>query len=196
MMQILTEDQLKVLMAPLNPNRVKNRKQGGASLSYLEGYDVKATLIRVFGFGGFSADVIETKVLEINRTDAKDTNGKEYTKIVALAQVTMRLRIPSLGCTYTETGAASQTGRDVGEVTDFAIKTAATDALKRCAINLGTQFGLGLYNNGSTQEVVRRVFAPGQEWPREADEPTEEQAKVLNKSMGMKDILPPTETTA
>jgi hypothetical protein len=31
--------------------------------------------------------------------------------------------------------------------------------LKRCAINLGDQFGLGLYNNGSTAAVVRSTLA-------------------------------------
>jgi hypothetical protein len=36
----------------------------------------------------------------------------------------------------------------------MAIKTAESDALKRAAINLGTQFGLSLYNNGSMRDVV------------------------------------------
>jgi hypothetical protein len=36
----------------------------------------------------------------------------------------------------------------------MAIKTAESDALKRAAINLGTQFGLSLYNNGSPKDVV------------------------------------------
>jgi hypothetical protein len=40
----------------------------------------------------------------------------------------------------------------------MAIKTAESDALKRAAINLGTQFGLSLYNNGSLQDVVVRTL--------------------------------------
>lgn len=52
MTQPITPEQLKVLMSDLNRNRVKSRSQAGRSFSYLEGYDVKATLIRVFGFGG------------------------------------------------------------------------------------------------------------------------------------------------
>jgi recombination DNA repair RAD52 pathway protein len=36
----------------------------------------------------------------------------------------------------------------------MAIKSAESDALKRAAINLGTQFGLSLYNNGSLRDVV------------------------------------------
>lgn len=181
----LTEGQMKVLMSPLNPARVQSRRQGGANLSYLAAYDVKATLIRLFGFGGFSSEVTESDIVEIIRTDAKDASGKDYVKIVALAKVTVRLTIHQTGAVYVESACASQTGRDVGEVADFAVKTAASDALKRCAINLGTQFGLGLYDGGSTSEVVSVVFAPGQEWTRD-QAATPEQSETLAKSLGQK----------
>lgn len=180
----ITEEQLKALMGPLNGNRVLSRSQGGRALSYLAGWDVKATLIRIFGFGGFSAEVTDTKVLEIDRIDKDDArNSSNHPQVEVLATVTVRLTIHQTGAIYTESAAASQKGRDVGEVTDFAIKTAATDALKRCAINLGTQFGLSLYDNGSTSEVVRRIFAPDQQWPKNA-EATPEQADQLKHSLG------------
>lgn len=186
----LTDEQLAALMGPLNGARVQSRNQGGRALSYLAGWDVKATLVRVFGFGGFSSEVLETKVLEINRipistTDAPTSNTTSHVQVEVLAQVTVRLEIHQLGAVYTETAASSQKGRDVGEVADFAIKTAATDALKRCAINLGTQFGLSLYDNSSRTEVIRRIFAPGQEWPK-VTEPTEEQQKTLSHSLGQR----------
>lgn len=185
MFQQLTEEQMQVLMTPLHPSRVLSRSQGGRSLSYLAGWDVKATLIRVFGFGGFDSEVTETTVLDIERTPMPAVgSAKEYIKIVVLAQVTVRLTIHQTGAVYTESAAASQTGRDVGEVADFAIKTAATDALKRCAINLGTQFGLSLYDNGSKAECVRRIFAPGQEWGGEPAPATEEQERTLSHSLG------------
>lgn len=182
----LTEEQLAVLMSPLHQARVSNRSQGGRSLSYLEGWDVKATLTRVFGFGGWDSEVIETVVHDIQRTEVPEQGQtKAFTRVVVMATVTLRLTIHQTGTVYAETAAASQTGRDIGEVTDFAIKTAATDALKRCAINLGTQFGLSLYNQGTTNEVIQRIFAPGQEWPRgDAGKPTEQQQAVLNKSLG------------
>ena len=164
-MSELTYEQLNVLTAPLNGNRVKTRGQGRQTLSYLEAWDVKATLIRVFGFANFSADVIDTKVLDIKRTPrTEEKNGKtvEFERIEVAAMVTVRLHIHLTGATYTETAAASQVGRDLGEVTDFAIKTAESDALKRCAIYLGTQFGLSLYDNGSLADAVRVVFDPSQ----------------------------------
>ena len=41
----------------------------------------------------------------------------------------------------------------------MAVKTAESDALKRAAINLGTQFGLSLYDNGSRADVVGHTLA-------------------------------------
>ena len=90
--------------------------------------------------------------------------------------VTLQLRIHLTGATYTETAIASQTGPDVGEVADFAVKTAESDALKRCAINLGTQFGLGLYNNGGLGDVVRVLLEPDQREILEGTRPKDEDA--------------------
>lgn len=180
----LTDSQLKQLMTDLNESRVASRKQGGTSLSYLKTWDVKATLIRIFGFGGFSADAIECETVMIENNIPKTTGyGKDKREVpieytpdgqikfgTANFRVTMRVRvrlyIHQLGATYTEWAASSQTGPDLGEVSDFAIKTAESDALKRAAIYLGTQFGLSLYDDGSTAEVVKAVLAPGQEWRR------------------------------
>lgn len=51
----------------------------------------------------------------------------------------------------------------------MAVKTAESDALKRAAINLGTQFGLSLYNDGSLADVVHTTLdkadAPAAEKP-------------------------------
>lgn len=192
----ITQEQLKILMGDLNPSRVSKRKQGGRDLSYVEAWDVKATLIRVFGFLGFSADLLDSEVLEINRNpEAKDSKGSTYTQIEALAKATIRLTIHGeKDVTYTETAAASQKGRDVGEVVDFALKTAESDALKRAAIYLGTQFGLSLYQDGSTREVIKVIVAPDQTWPNEeskkmtASKTTEEAKKALEESLGAKEI--------
>lgn len=198
----ITQDQLNVLMRDLHPSRVKRRSQGGSTFTYLEAYDVKAMLIRVFGFGGFSAECIDHQVIDIDRSPAKDRQGKEYTKVVVSVTCTVRLTIMQTGAVYTETSAASQTGRDVGDVLDFALKTAESDALKRAATYLGTQFALSLYKDGSLAEVVQVVVAPGQEWPPAGDKSVvkdasgtvvavhqegttdEERQKMLEESLG------------
>jgi hypothetical protein len=177
----LTFSQMNQLMMGLNPQRISKRKQGGRDLSYLEAWDVKATLIRVFGFGGFSAEAFDAKVVHVENNIRKTSGyGKDKTeKPIAYDQdgqvtpgtanfrvsvmVGMKLTIHQTGAVYTEYAASSQTGPDYGDVLDFAIKTAESDALKRAAINLGTQFGLSLYNNGSTNDVVKVILAPDQQ---------------------------------
>lgn len=164
----LSTDQLRALLGPLNPSRVASRKQGGRNLSYLQAWDVRATLIRVFGFGGFSIDVLDSKVLSVERDVPKagaagergETNPFRFT-IQATVRLTIHDPEGTRDVTYTETAVSSQTGPDPGEVADFAAKTAVSDALKRCAINLGTQFGLSLYA-GTTTDIVRVVLAEGQ----------------------------------
>ena len=154
----LTPQQIAKLTAPLAASRVSERAGGGGSkLACLEAWDVKAMLIRVFGFANFSADVIESNIEKI--VPDKDNDKK----VTVLAKCTVRLTIHATGATYTETAASSQTGsQGVGEVADFALKTAESDALKRAAIYLGTQFGLSLYDDGSKSDVIRYVLDPEQ----------------------------------
>lgn len=155
----LTPVQLERLHADLHPARVANRDQGGRSLSYLEAYDVRATLIRIFGYGNFSVEVTETRLVHESTYTPLGQN-RELWRIGVIC--TVRLTIHQTGAVYSESAAASQSGPDYGEALDFAVKTAESDALKRCATNLGSTFGLSLYNSGSTQDVVRVVYSPDQ----------------------------------
>lgn len=156
----LNAAQLKQLLADLNPTRVAQRSQGGSKLSYLEAWDVRASLIRIFGYGGYSAETIRDTIVRIDTDVPKSGGGTTNFRVTAMA--TTRLHIHQLGAVFSETGVASQAGADIGEVTDFAIKTAESDALKRCAVNLGTQFGLSLYDKGSMLDVVNTVKVDGQ----------------------------------
>ena len=143
----LNKRQYDQLLAPLNEKRVAKRQGGGGkALSYLESWDVKAHLIRIFGFGAWSADVVESTLAYEEQTD-KGNWSVGY-------KVTLRLTIHTLGCTYTESAVGSSTLGQRGEAHDMAVKTAESDALKRAAINLGTQFGLSLYQNGSRRDVI------------------------------------------
>ena len=145
----LTQEQYEQLMKPLNPSRVAKRNQAGRSLSYLEAWDVKAHLIRIFGFGGWSWDEFSAEQAFEQEKDGKWNVGY---------RVVGRLLIPTLDCTYTEAAVGSATLPSRGEAHDMAVKTAESDAIKRAAINLGTQFGLSLYNNGDTKDVVMKTL--------------------------------------
>lgn len=203
----LTPEQLYYLGENLSPMLVSQRKQGGATLSYMEAWQIKATLIRVFGYAGFSADVVETRVLRMQqdvpavewvgpqgnrkKKPKVDENGQPVFNWSITAQSTVRLTIHQTGATYTETAAASQVGPDVGEVTDFAIKTAESDALKRAAIYLGTQFGLSLYNSGATIDVVGAVWAPDQLGLREQYVAQQQQAYLDQQRLAQAQQLTP-----
>jgi len=187
-MTALSAEQYATLMRPLNPTRVAKRTQGGKQLSYLEAYDVRAHLIRLFGFLGFDAEMLEYQHVATREYQTPGRDGappKDMVEVIYSA--TMRLVIKSdmmPVASYVEgaVGSASGPANMLGEHHDNALKTAVSDALKRCAINLGTQFGLGLYDNGSTREVIKRtlVTPPGVEKP----EPTTEQVQMLEKSLG------------
>ena len=111
-----------------------------------EAWDVKAHLIRIFGFGGWSWQVITAELA------FEDKNEKSQWNVGY--KVIGELRIRDLDCFYTEAAVGSSSLPQRGEAHDMAVKTAESDALKRAAINLGTQFGLSLYNNGSLKDVV------------------------------------------
>lgn len=152
----LTQEQYEQLLKPLNASRVAQRNQAGMSLSYLEAWDVKAHLIRIFGFGGWSADVLSAELA----FEDKDEKGRWNVGY----RVVMRLRLHTdefaEDPTYTEAAVGSAMLPQRGEAHDMAIKTAESDALKRAAINLGTQFGLSLYDNGNRNDVVKKTLVP------------------------------------
>ena len=149
----LNDEQYKFLCSSIDKRFVSQRSQSGRSLSYLEAWHVKRTLIRVFGFGGFSATADEAECVSHQEGQGKD--GKNH---VVCWKVRVTLSIPSLDATYSEYAVGSANLPSLADAHDMAIKTAESDALKRAAINLGTQFGLSLYDNGSLNDVVGRTL--------------------------------------
>lgn len=146
----ITPQQYEQLLKSLNTNRVAKRSGGGGrQLSYLEAWDVKAHLIRIFGFGEWSWDVLSAELMFESINGDKTSVGY---KVIG------QLRIHATGATYTEAAVGSSNLPQRGEAHDMAIKTAESDAIKRAAINLGTQFGLSLYDNGSTNDVVKATL--------------------------------------
>ena len=172
----LTPEVIGALMSRINPTRVASRNQSGANLSYVEAWDIKATLIRFFGFGGFSAEVLDSKIIQIREHATTHQHVKRDGTAATpqiIAQSTVRLTIFGIGprgedAVYTETAIGANSGFDIGETADNAIKTASSDALKRCAIYLGTQFGLSLYDKGSRDDVVKTLLDPEQRAMHEA----------------------------
>lgn len=148
-MSTLNDRQVKFLGMDLGSGRTHTRSQGGRSFSYLEAWDIRRHLIRVFGYAGWSAEVLDAECVVDRPTET--SGGKQAFQVAY--RVTLRLSVP--GATYTEVAVGGATLPDLVQAHDMAVKTAESDALKRAAVNLGTQFGLSLYNDGSGVDVVK-----------------------------------------
>ena len=144
------------LLKPINPNRVG---RDGKGFSHVEAYEIRAHLNRVIGFARWSADLTDLQLVFATEKDGKHT---------VCYRATMRLTVCAPDgttlATYTEaaTGEAKNQPHQ-GDAHDLAMKTAESQAFKRCAVNLGDNFGLSLYAKGSLAPLVRAtlVDAPG-----------------------------------
>lgn len=190
-------EQYEQLMKPLNSTRVATRQQGGKQISYLESWDVRAHLIRIFGFGNFDLETLSAALLY--QRDVEVGSSKSPGWEVAWS-VTMQLTVYAVNeedskrfapkeeiARYSETAVGSAVGSvNLGDLHDNAVKQGASDALKRCAINLGTQFGLSLYDNGTRSDVVKgTIVTPGGTSQKATgDDLTAEQRKILLESLG------------
>lgn len=154
----LTQQQQDFLLSRLPSNRVSSRTVQGRALSYLEASDVKRFLIRTFGFGGFDFEVLSMDLAFEQEKERSDKKGMVWN---VGYRALVRLRVYGFGdtaATYTEAAVGFASLGDRGEAHDMACKTAESDALKRCAIYLGTQFGLSLYF-GTHEDVVGGVLS-------------------------------------
>ena len=157
--------------------------------AYLAAYDVKAHLIRVFGFGGFDAEVVDSSFMGTREYQSKE--GKDMVEVIYYSRVRLTVRDGKGGqAVYAEGAVGSASGplNMLGEHHDNALKTAASDALKRCAINLGDQFGLSLYSDGSTRPLIKQTLALPEGVVIEKPSPTAEQEQLLQQALGAKEV--------
>lgn len=153
----LTSEQIAQLLKPIDPARVGT---DGKGFAHVEAWDVRRTMNQIFGFGTWSAEVSSMELISEREVQGRD--GKSRWNVIYRAQC--RLSIGQMfgeGATYVEWAAGDATNPVLADAHDQAIKTAESQAFKRCAVNLGDQFGLSLYKNGSTDATVREVI--GQE---------------------------------
>jgi hypothetical protein len=150
----LTEQQVAFLLQPISEKRVRNL----SGMSHLEAWDVRRQLIRVFGFDGFTVETISLDLVSERETKA----GSNRWTVVYRAQVRLTIKATDGRplAVFEDAAAGDAINQPkLGDAHDFAMKTALSQALKRCAVNLGDQFGLSLYNEGSQAPVVLRSLA-------------------------------------
>lgn len=149
------------LRKKLDPSHVAQRKQGGANVSYVEGWHVIAELNRIFGFGEWTRETVD--VACVSEREAKiGRDQKDGWRVT----YTARVRVTVAGVIREGCGAGHGIGTDLGECHESALKEAETDAMKRAAMTFGNPFGLALYdkakaNVGVTPDVAD-IFAKAQ----------------------------------
>jgi recombination DNA repair RAD52 pathway protein len=163
----LTSDQREQLLKPIKSKRVLYAQ----GMAHLPAYDVIAHLTRIFGFEGWDKEILTLECVAQNSvTYTKD--GQEKKGYDVTYRCTMRLTIfdtrmmnafvprPERIIKVIEDGATGSAHHmpDYGDAHDFAMKNAISYAIKRCAKDLGDQFGLSLYNKGSTAALVQAVI--------------------------------------
>ncbi|MFE6304970.1 Rad52/Rad22 family DNA repair protein [Nocardiopsis sp. NPDC057823] len=146
----LTEHQLGQLFKPIDPARVALHR-GNA---HLQGWDVRRSLTRIFGFGGWSPQTLQLTCLRdfarmVPATEKSEGGTRFWATYLAQVRLTVRT-IDGRTLAFYDDAAVEEASKQVthGAAHDLAVKAALTGALKRCAVNLGDQFGISLYRKG------------------------------------------------
>jgi len=157
------DETVKTLEEKIPRDCVSTRPGGRSTLSYLEGWYVTNRLNKIFGNLKWSYDI--ERLDKVFEGTIKDRYDKDVFTVSYTARV--RLTVPSFkdtpkgdealyygsGAVYEDVGFGNGTDKkDPGKAHELATKEAITDALKRCARNLGMSMGLALYDK--TQENV------------------------------------------
>jgi hypothetical protein len=147
----LTGEQVELLLKPIHPQRVLQLK----GMSYVEGYDIRAELNRVFGFGRWSLQTLEQSL--VCEEQVKTNAGKPAWYVVYKSHVRLSIYLPDghFLTHYDGSHVGESTHPVRGEAHGNALTNSETYALRRAAINLGDQFGLSLYRKGSLEPIVR-----------------------------------------
>lgn len=150
----LTQKQVEALLRPIHPSRVLQDNKGMAHVSQ---QDVRAHLTRIFGFAGWSDELLDLTL--IREAPGIGRDGKEKGWAVtyrATVRLTVRDQHGQFLASYDDVGTGTSPNLPtLGDAHDFACKVAVSMALKRAATNLGDGFGLSLYNKGQRAALVK-----------------------------------------
>lgn len=157
----LSDEQIDVLLRGIVKSRVRERD----GMSYVETWDIRAMMNRVFGFCGWSLVSTGPTTLVFERAREVGAQKKPGFTVAYKAELELIIHCKDGDARYAGSaiGEATMPDYKLGDAHDMAAKSAESGALKRAATNLGDQFGLSLYRGG-LDPVVRRIvgYTPGQ----------------------------------
>jgi len=165
--QGLTPWQTEELKKSLDRIQIKQRKQGGRQLSYVEGHYVIREMNRIFGPAGWERHTIKMEC--VYNGPYTGSKGQEGTLVGYVAQVEVTVRLNDeekhFRHSWTSDGWGYGEGIDYknpAQAHEAAVKEAETDAMKRACILLGDPFGLELYggDNRRGKPAVQEMATP------------------------------------
>jgi len=140
------------LDAPIPTSVISQREGGGGRmLDYLEGQYVIDRLNKVLGQGNWSYKTQSINLVHSGKIT--DKYNKEKHTVHYVAQVELLANLEDRQVLFSDVGYGDGTDKEnIGKAHELAVKEAVTDAVKRCAKNLGQSMGLALYDK-SKQNV-------------------------------------------
>lgn len=129
------------LKAPLVRSHVKERKQAGRALSYIEGWHAIAEANRIFGFGEWTRETLEMRCVAENERSI----GQQQRQGWGVSYIA-KVRVTVAGVIREGYGTGHGIDADLGIAHESALKEAETDAMKRALMTFGNPFGLALYD--------------------------------------------------
>lgn len=148
-----SHEQNAALSAPLSRASISKRTGGGnKQLSYIESHHAIRESNRIFGFDGWSFDVVDLKCIV-------DKQVGDQCQVSYLARVRVTVYAGDRVLTREDVGAGHGKDRDAGQAHEKASKESASDAQKRALRHFGDQFGLALYDKDQ-EHVEKDAPAP------------------------------------
>ncbi|KAH7887038.1 hypothetical protein F5I97DRAFT_1808234, partial [Phlebopus sp. FC_14] len=154
-----TAIKIATLQAKLNkklgPEYISQRPGpgGGPKLTYAEGWKIINLANEVFGFNGWSSNIIN---LTTDFIDCSEESRRYNVGVTAIVRVTLRD-----GVYHEDVGYGMlENSKSKAAALDKCKKEAITDALKRTLRNFGNLLGNCLYDKAYAQEVVKIKVPP------------------------------------
>ncbi|KAI9067878.1 hypothetical protein FKP32DRAFT_1562891 [Trametes sanguinea] len=139
----------------LGPEYISQRPGpgGGPKLTYAEGWKIINLANEVFGFNGWSSNVVS---ITTDFVDYSEESRRYNVGVTAIVRVTLRD-----GAFHEDVGyGLLENSKSKGAALDKCKKEAVTDAVKRTLRNFGNLLGNCLYDKSYTQEVVKIKVPP------------------------------------
>ncbi len=157
MMRIaFNHQQMKKLVAPLNPARIKKRNRDNKSFDYVEGWFAISEANAIFGYAGW-----DREMAQFERVFEAKEGGETICGYLARVRITVRAGGGIVVREGTGFGEAKSLVR--AEAHELALKASETDATKRALATFGNRFGLALYDKD--QNSAASPSATGEKSP-------------------------------